>query len=341
MMNPPEHADPLVWHQLAQRVLDGYQIDRNDGLSILNAEDTQLLDVISAAFRIRREYFGKTVQLYSLMNAKSGLCPENCTYCSQSKTSSAEIPKYDVLNREKLLGGARLAHEQNAKTYCIVISARGPSEREMAFVEKIVPEIKSHYDLRICASLGLLTPSQAQRLKACGVDRVNHNVNTSERHYKQICSTHTYDDRIETLNAVRDAGLEICSGGILGMGESLEDVVDMALQLRNVEAASIPLNFLIPVDGTALKETCDLTPSFCLKALAMFRFANPKSELRIAGGRELHLGSLQPLGLYAANSIFVGDYLTTTGQLPEDDYKMIEEMGFEVTRRSAHSSVGP
>ncbi len=173
------------------------------------------------------------------------------------------------------------------------------------------------------------------------MDRVNHNVNTSERHYKQICSTHTYDDRIETLNAVRDAGLEICSGGILGMGESLEDVVDMALQLRNVEAASIPLNFLIPVDGTAIKETCDLTPSFCLKDLAMFRFANPKSELRIAGGRELHLGSLQPLGLYAANSIFVGDYLTTTGQLPEDDYKLIEEMGFEVTRQSAHSSIGP
>lgn len=320
------------WHELAQRILDGHLLTESEGLAILQSPDDQLLDLLAAAYRIRRQHFDNTVQFYFLMNAKSGLCPEDCTYCSQSKISDAEIPKYNILNREKLLDGARIAAEQDAKTYCIVISARGPSEYEMSAVEKIVPEIKQQYDLKICACLGLLDEGQAERLKACGVDRVNHNVNTSESHYEKICSTHTYGDRVQTLNAVRDAGLEICSGGIIGMGEQPVDVVRMALELRDIGACSIPLNFLIPIDGTPLEQTDSLTPRDCLRALAMFRFANPDRELRIAGGRELHLGSLQPLGLYAANSIFIGDYLTTKGQPPEADVKMVEEMGFVVTK---------
>jgi biotin synthase len=272
------------------------------------------------------------VQLYFLINAKSGLCPEDCGYCSQSKVSTADIPRYNILSREKLLDGARIAFERQSKTYCIVISGRGPNEREMDAVETIVPEIKAKYPLKICACLGLLTPDQAKRLKACGVDRVNHNVNTSQDFYGEICTTHTYQDRINTLVNVRNAGLELCSGGIVGMGESDEQVVKMALSLRALRVESIPLNFLNPIDGTPLADKRDLNPRYCLKALAMFRFANPASELRIAGGRELHLGSLQALGLYAANSIFVGDYLTTKGQPPEADYKMIEELGFEITR---------
>ena len=191
------------------------------------------------------------------MNAKSGLCPEDCTYCSQSKTSEAEIPKYNLLSRDKLLDGARIASEANAKTYCIVISARGPSENEMQAVEKIVPAIKEKYDLKICACLGLLDDEQAQRLKACGVDRVNHNVNTSGEFYEQICSTHDYQDRVETLEAVRKAGIELCSGGIIGMGESHADVVRMAFQLRQLRVDSIPLNFLIPIEGTPLSEQPD------------------------------------------------------------------------------------
>jgi biotin synthase len=238
-----------------------------------------------------------------------------------------------------------MAAERGSKTYCIVISARGPSEREIQAVEKIVPEIKSRHDLEVCACLGLLTAEQAQRLAACGVNKVNHNLNTSAEFYEQICSTHSYEDRVETLKAVRAAGLQLCSGGIIGMGERDEDVVRMALALRELEVESIPLNFLIDIEGTPLEGrgqgTGDrgqgtgqtrLTPRYCLKALAMFRFVNPMSELRIAGGRELHLGSLQALGLYVANSIFVGDYLTTKGQPPEADYRMIEEMGFVVTR---------
>jgi len=327
------------WHELANRVLDGHELTLAEGQSVLEAPDDELLDLLAAAFRVRRRFFGRKVQLYFLMNAKSGLCPEDCGYCSQSKVSDAEIPRYNLLNRDKLLDGARIAHEQQAKTYCIVISARGPNEREMRAITTIVPEIKQRYGLKICACLGLLTPDQARELKACGVDRVNHNLNTSESYYGEICSTHTYQDRVATLDAVRAAGIELCSGGIIGMGESYSDVVRMALELRAKQVESIPVNFFNPIEGTPLAAPSPLTPRFCLKVLAMFRFANPNRELRIAGGRELHLGSLQPLGLYAANSIFVGDYLTTKGQAPEADYKMIEQLGFEVTRDQEAATV--
>jgi biotin synthase len=317
---------------LADRVLAGHRVTEAEALSILQSPDDQLLDVLAGAYRLRRRHFGNTVQLYFLMNAKSGLCPEDCSYCSQSKVSEAEIPRYNILSREKLLDGARLAAERNSKTYCIVISARGPNEREMKAVETIVPEIKKQYGLDICACLGLLTPDQAARLKACGVDKVNHNLNTSPEYYSSICTTHSYEDRVNTLRAVRNAGLELCSGGIIGMGEKDRDVVRMAMELRDLSVESIPLNFLNAIDGTPLEQTSRLTPRYCLKALAMFRYVNPASELRIAGGREIHLGALQPLGLYAANSIFVGDYLTTQGQAPEADYRMIEELGFVVTK---------
>jgi biotin synthase len=207
----------------------------------------------------------------------------------------------------------------------------------MRAMESIVPEIKKRFDLDVCACLGLLSPEQAQRLAACGVDKVNHNLNTSADYYEEICTTHTYQARIDTLLAVRAAGLALCSGGIIGMGEQDLDVVHMAFALRDLAVESIPLNFLNAIDGTPLAGSRRLNPRYCLKALALFRLANPKSEIRIAGGRELHLGSLQALGLYAANSIFVGDYLTTKGQPPEADYRMIEDLGFVVTR---HEEVG-
>ncbi len=323
-----------VWHGLAQRILAGHRLTHQEGLAILESSDAEILDLLAAAFRLRRHYFGVDVQLYFLMNAKSGLCPEDCSYCSQSKNSDAEIPKYNLLNRQKLLDGARMAFERQAKTYCIVISARGPSESEMRAVETIVPEIKQQYDLKICACLGLLTAEQSRRLKDCGVDRVNHNLNTGREHYGNICTTHTYDDRVDTLNAVREAGLEICSGGIVGMGEKPQDTVQMALELRDLGVQSIPVNFLIEIEGATLETQNALSPRDCLRTLAMFRFANPDREIRIAGGRELHLRSLQPLGLYAANSIFVGDYLTTEGQSPDEDYQMLEDLGFTVTRNS-------
>jgi biotin synthase len=320
-----------VWQLMANKVLGGQTVTRDDALSILRSGDDELLELIAAAYKLRYASFGKTVQLYFLMNAKSGLCPEDCNYCSQSKISDAPIPKYNILSRDKLLDGARLAAERQSKTYCIVISGRAPNEREMKAVETIVPEIKSKYGLNICACLGLLDEAQAMRLKAAGVDKVNHNLNTSREYYAEICTTHTFDDRVNTLQNVRKAGMELCSGGIIGMGESHDDIVNMAFSLRELSVESIPLNFLHSIDGTPLERKEYLNPRDCLRALCMFRFVNPKSELRIAGGRERHLRSLQPLGLYVANSIFVGDYLTTEGQPPQEDYDMVRDLGFEIT----------
>jgi biotin synthase len=321
-----------AWQALSDRVLAGDAISKDDALAVLRCPDVQILDLLAATYRVRHRYFGNTVQLYFLMNAKSGLCPEDCGYCSQSKVSDAEIPRYNLLTADKLMDGARLAHERGSKTFCIVISARAPNEREITAITQIVPRIKERFGLNVCACLGLLDAEQAQRLKACGVDKVNHNLNTSERFYPEICTTHTYQDRVETLQHVRAAGLQLCSGGILGMGESDSDVVEMAFALRDLAVESIPLNFLNPIDGTPLAGTRELNPRYCLKALCMMRLTNPSSELRIAGGRELHLGSLQAMGLYAANSLFVGDYLTTKGQSADSDYRMIEDLGFVVTR---------
>ncbi|MFK7735882.1 MAG: biotin synthase BioB [Pirellulaceae bacterium] len=336
----PETAESLdqasdglsPYTEWANDILSGGSLSREHAVQILGSPDTDLLDLVAGAYRLRREYFGKQVQLYFLVNAKSGLCPEDCGYCSQSKLSKAPIEKYRMLSTDQLLDGAKVAAERDSKTYCIVISGRAPSERELQAVEDIVPKVKEQYDLKICACLGLLTPENADRLKACGVDRVNHNLNTSREHYDDICSTHTYDDRMDTLRNVRKAGLEVCSGGIMGMGESHEDLVDMAFDLREVKAESIPLNFLHAIEGTPLEKTSPLTPQDCVRGLCMMRFVNPKSELRIAGGREKHLRSLQPLSLFVANSIFIGDYLTTKGQAPEADYQMIRDMGFEVTK---------
>jgi biotin synthase len=320
------------WQRLADRVLAGGAVDRDEARGILASADDELLDLLAAAYRVRHRHFGNTVQLFFLMNAKSGLCPEDCGYCSQSKVSDAEIPRYNLLSAPKLLEAAKLAAERQSKTFCIVISARGPSQREIDFVCSITPQIKDRYGLNICACLGLLTPEQAKQLAAAGVDKVNHNLNTSERYYGEVCSTHTYADRVATLEACRSAGLELCSGGIMGMGETHDDLVDMALELRAMKVESIPLNFLNAIDGTPLEGVSRITPRDCLRGLAMMRLTNPAAEIRIAGGREIHLGSLQPLGLYAANSMFVGDYLTTKGQLPEADYRMIEDLGFVVTR---------
>ena len=331
MIELSTNTAPTVWHHWAQEILQGGAISKSQAEEILACPDDDILDLVAAAYRLRHEHFGKRVQLYFLVNAKSGLCPEDCGYCSQSKLSKAPIEKYRMLTAEQLVNGAKVAADRGSSTYCIVISGRAPSEKEMQAVEEVVPRVKENSDLKICACLGLLTPENAKRLKECGVDRVNHNLNTSSEHYDDICSTHTYEDRMDTLRNVRDAGLEVCSGGIMGMGESHSDLVSMAFDLRELRAESIPLNFLHAIEGTPLGEQTPLTPQDCIRGLCMMRYVNPSSELRLGGGREKHLRSLQPLSLYVANSIFVGDYLTTQGQAPDADYNMVRDMGFEVT----------
>jgi biotin synthase len=326
----PIIAPTCRWCDLAEHVLDGHSLTVDEGLSVLQTADEELLDLLVAAYRVRHFHFGNTVHLNFLVNAKSGHCGEDCGYCSQSRLSKAEIPRYNLLSAEEILDGARIAAERKAKTYCTVISGRSPTDQDLDTLSQIVPEIKKTYGLKVCFSVGLLSSEQAARLKACGVDRINHNLNTSRGFYPQICTTHTYDERLATLRAVREARLEICSGGIIGMGEEDADVVELALQLGELQVEALPINFLEPIAGTPLEGRPGLNPRYCLKVLSLFRLANPKCELRIAAGREMHLGPLQPLGLYPANSIFVGDYLTTKGQPPEEDYRMIEAMGFEI-----------
>jgi len=318
------------WHELARRVLSGEMISREEGREILLAPDDDLLELLAATYTVRRAHFGKLVQLYYLKNAKSGLCPEDCGYCSQSKISDAPIERYAIANERVLMEGARAASESQARTYCIVASGRGPSDREVDHVCQVVRKIKDELGMHICACLGLLKPDQARRLAEAGVDRINHNLNTSRRYYEEICTTHTYQDRLDTLQVAHAAGMELCSGLIVGMGEEHDDILDAVFELRGLDVKSIPVNFLHAIDGTPLQAKDELDPRYCLKVLCLLRLAHPDVEVRIAGGRELNLRSMQAMGLYAANSLFVSDYLTTKGQTKEEDFEMVKDLGFEI-----------
>lgn len=329
----------MNWQTLAQEVIEGKEITNEEAMAILTTEDDDLLPLLQGAFTIRKHYYGKKVKLNMIMNAKSGYCPENCGYCSQSSQSTAPIEKYPFISKEEILEGAKRAFENQIGTYCIVASGRGPTRKDVNVVSEAVEEIKEKYGLKVCACLGLLKDEQAEQLKNAGVDRYNHNLNTSERHHDYITTSHTYADRVNTVEIAKKHGLSPCSGAIVGMRETKEDVINIARALHQLDADSIPVNFLNAIDGTKLEGTKDLNPRYCLKVLALFRFINPTKEIRISGGREVNLGSLQPLGLYAANSIFVGDYLTTEGQEENKDYLMLQDLGFEIELSEQQASL--
>src|SRR5690606_16901175 len=318
------------WKQLALQVIDGYELTNDEALDILNSPDGELLELLRGAYVIRHHYYGNKVKLNMIINTKSGLCPENCGYCSQSSISTAPIKKYRMMDKEEILKGVEKAHQLKIGTYCIVASGRGPSNRELDHVVSAVKEIKGNYDLKICACLGILKPEQEKKLKEAGVDRYNNNINTSENNHDSITTSHTYQDRVNTVELIKEQVISPYSGIIVGMRETKQDVVDMATSLRALDADSISVNFLHAIDGTPLEGTNELNPRYCLKVLCLMRFINPTKEIRISGGREVNLRSLQPLGLFAASSIFVGDYLTTSGQESTADHKMLEDLGFEI-----------
>jgi biotin synthase len=318
------------WNAYADKALAGELLTPAEALSVIEADDDELLSLLNAAFRVRKHYYGKKVKLNLIINAKSGLCPEDCGYCSQSIVSKAPIEKYPMLSKEVIVNGARKAMEMKVGTYCIVASGKGPNERDLNQVIDAVKEIKSTMPMKICACLGILNDSQAERLKEAGVDRYNHNLNTSKDNFNNITTTHTYDDRVSTVQKAKSSGMSPCSGLIIGMGETNEEIVDIGYALRELDADSIPVNFLNSIPGTPLEGRKDLDPRKCLKVLALMRFINPTKEIRVSGGREVNLRSMQALGLYAANSVFVGDYLTTEGQDWTDDHKMVEDLGFEI-----------
>jgi len=321
--------------RLAEKALEGQIPEREELQAVLNAPDDDLPELLSAAFKVRHHYFGKRVQIHVLQNAKSGLCPEDCHYCSQSSVSDAPIDRYPFLSKDELLEGARQAKAAGAVRYCIVNSGRGPTNKEIHEIAAAVREIKNHVGIDICCSLGLMDQEKARTLKEAGVGRVNHNLNTSQQHHQAVVTTHSYEDRVATIEEVKAAGLSTCSGGIIGMGETDDDIIDLALTIRELDIDSIPVNFLNSIPKTPFETLKQLTPQRCLKTLCLFRFVNPGKEIRVAGGREVNLRSLQPLSLFPANSIFVNGYLTTPGQPASDAHRMIEDLGFEIDHADA------
>ncbi|THA79707.1 biotin synthase BioB [Streptomyces sp. A0592] len=304
---------------------------REEALAVLATSDDELLDVVAAAGKVRRQWFGRRVKLNYLVNLKSGLCPEDCSYCSQRLGSKAEILKYTWLKPEEASQAAAAGVAGGAKRVCLVASGRGPTDRDVERVGRTIEAIKEQNEgVEVCACLGLLSDGQAEKLREAGADAYNHNLNTSEATYGQITKTHTYADRVDTVEKAHAAGLSACSGLIAGMGETDEDLVDVVFSLRELDADSVPVNFLIPFEGTPLAKEWNLTPQRCLRILAMARFVCPDVEVRLAGGREVHLRSLQPLALNIVNSIFLGDYLTSEGQAGQADLDMIADAGFEV-----------
>lgn len=324
-------ASAVVFDDLAEQVLAGHPADAEQALTVLRSDDTDLLALLAAAGRLRREHFGKTVKVNYLVSLKSGLCPEDCGYCSQGVGSKADVLKYTWLKPDEALAQATAGLKGGASRVCMVSSGRGPTDRDVERVAGMAETIKAEYPhAEVCACLGLLKDGQAERLREAGIDAYNHNINTAESHHDSIVTTHTYDDRVDTIERAKTAGLSSCSGLIAGLGETDEQLVEAVIALRALGADSIPINFLMPFDGTRYEQTWALTPARCVKILAMARFVCPDKEIRIAGGREMHLRSLQGLALHVANSIFLGDYLTSEGQAAADDLELIADNGFVV-----------
>ncbi|MFC7596821.1 biotin synthase BioB [Terrabacter sp. GCM10028922] len=327
---------------LADAVLTGTPATADEALDVLRATDDELLSMVDAAARLRRKHFGNTVKVNYLVNLKSGLCPEDCHYCSQRLGSQADILKYTWLGTDEAIEQAAAGLRGGATRICMVSSGRGPTNRDVDRVAGMVGALKGeHPGVEVCACLGLLKDGQAERLREAGVDAYNHNINTAESHHDDIVTSHTYADRVETVTKAKEAGLSPCSGLIAGLGESDEQLVEALFALRDLGSDSIPVNFLMPFDGTPLEGTWELTPGRCLRILAMARFVCPDKEIRIAGGREMHLRSLQGLALHVANSIFLGDYLTSEGQAADADLELIRDHGFVVLGSEPESPATP
>ena len=326
-----------TWSALADTALAGALITRDQARAVLEAPPDELLGLLDAAFRVRRAHWGRRVSLHVLENAKLGACPEDCGFCSQSQKHASPGGEAPIKTVDELVAGARRAHAARAKRYCMVTATRGPSQRDLDVICAAAAQIKAELDIELCASLGLLTKAKAERLASAGIDRFNHNLETSERHYGAIVTTHTWRDRVETVRIAQRAGMDTCCGGIVGLGETLDDLLDLAFALRELDVDSVPVNFLDARPGTPLAGYPRVEPGFALRALCMFRFVHPRTDLRVAGGREITLRALQVMALYPANSIFTQGYLTTAGATPHDDHQMIRDAGFELELASGEA----
>lgn len=318
------------YNNLITKAISGEILSPEICKDILVSENIEVLPLLNAAYEVRKKYCGKEVLIHIINNAQNGYCPEDCHYCAQGKDSTADIEEYPVKSDEEFLSEAKAAYEKGAHRYCMVFAGRGPSKGRTEKLAGLIQKIKSQYPLEICVSAGLVDDEKAKVLKEAGLNRLNHNLNSSRNHYPKICTTHTFEDRLNTLKSAQKNGLEVCSGIIVGMGESIEDVIEVALTLRDMNVKSIPVNFFIPIEGTLIKDHPDLTPEYCLRVLCLFRFLNPKAEIRIAAGREIHLRDMEAMSLYAANSLFLDGYLNTLGAKTIKTLQMIKDAGFTI-----------
>lgn len=340
-INKPDTATTTLnqWLEtLTDRIIKGDKIDRAEALKLTKIEgEDNILLLCEYADRIRQERCGNIVDLCSIVNIKSGNCSENCSFCSQSvHHQGKDSPVYGLKSREEILEYAKAADEAGAKRFCLVSQGRGlkynsPKNNEFDEILATVKQIIAETNVKPCCALGEVTLEQAQALKEAGVTRYNHNLESSANFYEKIVTTHTWNDRVETVKNLKKVGIQACTGGIMGMGETWTDRVDLALSLRELEVESVPINLLNPREGTPLGDERKLTPLEAVKAIAIFRFILPTQILRYAGGREAVLGEeWQRQGLKSGiNAMLIGNYLTTLGQSPEDDHAMLAELGLQ------------
>lgn len=309
---------------------------REDAIEILNTPDEKIDELIAKAEKLRRKYKGDNVGIHILTNARSGNCSQDCAYCAQSCRSNADIDKYRWVSDEKLFKDNDFVNKNHLARHCIGLSGMKFTDDEILELAERIKTMKAT-GTHLCCSIGFLTEKQARILKDAGLDRINHNLNTSRSYYSHICSTHTFDQRVKNIKMLQNIGFEICSGGIIGMGESKEDIVDMLLELKEINPEAIPINFLLPIKGTPFEnvDTSILTPNYCLKVLCLARLLVPQADIRCAAGREIYFRGDEKRLLSVVNSIFASGYLTEDGQGIKDTIKAITDAGFTYEIESA------
>src|SRR5487761_631823 len=333
-MTPPPTLTPSrqPLESARRRLLDeAADIDRQQAEALVAVPDEDLPQLIALAHQVRLERMGPAVEVESIISAKTGGCPEDCSFCSQSARFPTGLARHAMLDVAELLRLAQEARAPGSTEFCIVVAVRGPDRRLLEQVCTAAVAIRAEVDIQVDASLGLLADGQAEQLAAAGVHRYNHNLEAGPRFFPHICTTHTFDDRVETCRRVIAAGMELCSGGIFGMGETWDDRLDLAFVLRDLGTREIPCNFLNPRPGTPLAATDLLQPLEALRCVAVFRCVNPSAALRYAGGREVVLRDLQGYGMLAgANGLIVGNYLTTMGRSADADLAMLADLGMPI-----------
>ena len=319
---------PIDLLGLSRRIIDGGEITRTEADACMRLRGDAIYDLMYAANKVRRHFHGNKVTFCSILPTKFGRCSEDCKFCAQSSFYSTGIEAHSMMDGAEVAKATEFARDHGASAFGIVNSGRGPTQREWPKIMEAVEAMKSVDGICHCATLGSLTTEQAADLKRAGVRRINHNLETSERHYPNIVTTHTWQDRVKTLRLAQEAGLETCSGGIYGMGETIEDRVDLGFSLRSINPDVVPLNFLHPIEGTPLSHLKPLEPLVILGIIATMRLILPKQDLKVAGGREKNLRDMQSWGFYAgATSGLIGNYLSTYGRANNEDLQMIRDLG--------------